>query len=224
MKIVIAGGDHQADYIISMYKKERKDLIVINADKIFADYLSRKHRIPVYVGEPFKRYVLEETNIHDADIFIALCASDSDNYVACIMAKRLFNVKKCICTVHNPKNVVLFKRLGIDSVISSTYLLGESIKNEASIADMVRTLSLEDDEIAISEIIVNKSFNIVNKKIMDINFPQDANIACIYRKPSVIIPYGQTIIRANDKLLVVSSSKEQQMVIDFVKQTKDVDK
>ncbi len=220
MKIVIAGGDHQADYIISMYAKERKDLIVINSDKEFADYLSRKHRISVYVGEPYKQYVFEESNIHDADIFIALCASDSDNYVACTMAKQLFNVRKCICTVHNPKNVELFKQLGIDSVISSTYLLGESIKNESSIEDIVKTLSLEDDKIVISEIVVDKSFSIVNKKIVDINFPKEANIACIYRKPTVVIPYGQTIIRANDKLLVVSSPKEQQMVIDFVKQTK----
>lgn len=222
MKIVIANGFEQADFVISMYKKERKDknLIIINSDKNYANYISHKHKMPVYVGEPFKRYVLEETNIHDADVFIALSRSDTDNYVSCILAKQVFHVKKCICTVTNPKNVDIFKQLGIDSVVSSTYLLAESIKNESSIENIVKTLSLENDKIVLSEIVIDAKSAIANKKIMDINFPQTANIACIYRKPTVIIPYGQTVIRPKDTLLVVSTPDEQQFIVDFIRKEK----
>ena len=52
---------------------------------------------------------------------------------------------------------------------------------------------------------------------MEINFPKFANISCVYRKPNVIIPNGQTLILPKDKLIVVSTSDDQKKVIDFVK-------
>ena len=48
------------------------------------------------------------------DIVIALREKDADNLEICQMAKRLFAVKKTVCTVRNPKNVEIFELLGVD--------------------------------------------------------------------------------------------------------------
>ncbi|MFA5480858.1 MAG: NAD-binding protein [Bacilli bacterium] len=219
MKIIIANGKHEADFIIKMFKGQNKEVIVINSDRNYADYISKNNKIPVYVGEPYKRFVLEDTHVRDADIFIALDESDTDNYAACILAKKEFNVKKCICTVTNPKNVDVFRKLGIDSVISSTYLLANSIKSASSLEDVISTLSIEEDKIVITEIVINSKFSIANKKIMDINFPQNATISCIYREPHVIIPNGSTVIKPKDKLVIISTPDDQEMVVKFIQVT-----
>lgn len=215
MKIVLTGGKHESDYIISMLKKKHH-LIVINEDPSFAEYISSQNNIDVFPGDPTKAYTLADADAKNADVFLALSDNDTNNYIACIMAKRLFNIKRTVAKVKNPKNVELFKRLGVDSVISSTYLLAQTIINESSIQNIIKTLSIEDEKIVMLELGVEEDYQLVGKSIMDIHFPKRVNISCIFRDPHVIIPDGQTIIEPHDKLIIVTTPDHQDELIDFV--------
>ena len=114
MKIVIANGKHSADYIIHKYHNRYNDLIVINNLEESCRYLSMNNDIPVMYGQATRESDLREAGTENADLFIALSKNDMENYVACQTAKKLLNVKRCISTVTNPKNVDLFKELGRD--------------------------------------------------------------------------------------------------------------
>lgn len=215
MKIVLTGGKHESDYIISMLKKKHH-LIVINQDPSFAEYISSHNDIDVFPGDPTKAYTLSDADCKNADVFLALSDNDTDNYIACITAKRLFNIKRTVAKVKNPKNVELFKRLGVDSVISSTYLLAQTILNESSIENIIKTLSIEDEKIVMLELGIASDYQLVDKKIMDIQFPKRVNISCIFRDPHVIIPDGSTVIQPDDKLIIVTTPDHQDELIDFV--------
>lgn len=216
MRIVIAGGSNTADYIIKNFKNRSNQLTIICFNRDNANYLAKSNKLPVFFGDPTKPYCLKDAEVDGSDLFIALGVKDSDNYVACVLAKRKFNVKKCICIVQNPKNVEVFKRLGIDSVISSTEQLVSSIVAESSLETFIKTMSLEDDKIVLSEIVIKPEFLVANKKIMEINFPKTGSISCIYRKPNVIIPNGSTVILPKDKLLVISTKSDQKDILAFI--------
>jgi trk system potassium uptake protein len=221
MRIVITGGKHEADFIVNMIKKEHAhQLIVINQDRAFAEYISTNNDIAVFPGDPTKAYVLSDAEAHNADVLLALSDSDTDNYITCITAKKLFNIKKTVAKVRNPKNVELFKKLGVDSVISSTYLLAQTILNESSIENIIKTLSIEDEKIVMIEMEVEADTAIVNKQIMEIAFPQNITIGCIFRDPHVIIPKGNTVIKALDKLIIISTPAEQEEIVEFIKKKK----
>jgi trk system potassium uptake protein TrkA len=221
MNIVIVNGTHEADFIIKKFKQEKHELTVINNDKEFGTYISSSNRIPVLFGDPTKAYVLEDANAYDADVFIALSTNDIDNYVACITAKNLFRAKRVVCVVRNPKRVQIFKMLGIDSVISSTYLLGESIKNESIIEDFIRTITIENEKIMITEIIVDDQSAIANIQVKNAHIPSYINIGCIYRDPEVIIVNGETVILPYDRLVILSTPDKQQQAIDFIQRKAD---
>lgn len=220
MKIVITGGKHEADYIVSKLKKEHHQLIIINQDIDFAEYISANNDIGVFPGDPTKAYVLSDAEAHNADVLLALSDNDTDNYITCITAKKLFNTKRTVAKVKNPKNVELFKRLGVDSVISSTYLLAQTILNESSVENIIKTLSIEDEKIVMIEIGVEPEHHIVNKRLMDIKFPSNINISCIFRDPHVIIPKGDTLIKADDKLIIVTTPNDQEEIVEFVQKRK----
>lgn len=220
MKIVIAGGDTQAEFIISMFKNKQNQLVVINPDKKVADILLKRCRVPVYVGPPWRRYALEEANAYDADVFIALNESDTDNYASCALAKKVFTAKKCICVVNNPKNVDLFTKLGIDSVISSTYLLAQSIKGESDVQSMIRTLSLDNDRIKMIEATILSKYKISGKKIMEIGFPRLGSIAAIKRDEEIIIPNGQVILEPKDVLMIVTAPVNEKKILNFIQEEK----
>lgn len=221
MKIIIANGTHEADFIVKKFKKEKHQITIINADKNFGDYMSSSNRIPVLYGDPTKAYVLEDANVWNADVFIALSTNDIDNYVSCITAKKLFNIKRVVSVVRNPKRVDLFKVLGIDSVICSTYLLGESIKNESIVEDFIKTISIENEKIVISEILIDGDYIIANKLIKNSEIPSYLNISCIYRDPDVIIASGDTLIKPDDKLVIATTPNHHQDAVDFI-QRKEV--
>jgi trk system potassium uptake protein len=220
MKIIVAGGTFEAEYIIKMFHKKDNQLVVINNSKEEAELILKRERVAVYVGDPWRNYVLEEAHAEDADVFIALCERDCDNFASCLLAKKCFGAKKCICVVNNPTNVDLYKTLGIDSVISSTYLLGQSVKTESSVEELMKTLSLENNKIVIVEAVILSKYKIAGKKLMNIAFPKYAAISCIYRAGQVVIPNGQVDIRTRDKLLIACAPEDQNKVMAFIEQEK----
>ena len=217
MKIVIAGGTHEAEYIVHMFHKRGNKLVVINPSKDEASLLLERESVRVYVGDPWKGHVLEEADAEDADLFISLCDRDTDNYVTCQNAKKRFGAKRCICVVNNPNNVELYKRLGVDSVISSTYLLGNSVQNESSVEDIIRSVAFDNNQVMMIEMKVLPKFKIAEEKIMDLDFPKYASISCIVRNGEVIIPNGQVAIHANDKLMIVCSPMDQKRLTAWLK-------
>lgn len=215
MKIAITGGYTKADFIISMFKKQNHELIIINDDKEYAKYMSQANDVDVYYGDATKPYILENAGVQGSDILISLCEEDTDNYVICQMGKQMFGVKKCICIVKNPKNVDIFKRLGIECVISSTYLLYKTIESESEVETIAKTLAVENEQIVISEIIIRDEWIVVNKKLKEFNCPITMNVSCILRGLEVIIPDGNTIILPKDKLVVVCKKEDMGKLSDF---------
>ena len=220
MKFVIAGGTHEAEYIVSMFHKKGNSLVIINPSREEAEILRERENLSVYVGAPWKNNSFEESGAENADIFISLCEKDADNYASCMMAKNAYGAKKCICLVNNPNNVELYRSLGIDSVISSTYLLGDSVKASASVEDIIKAISLENNQVAMIEATLLRRFRITGKRIMDAGFPKYASISCIVRGEEVIIPNGQVVLQAKDKLLMVCSPLDQARLTAFIQTRK----
>lgn len=217
MKVVVVGGTFEAEFIVKMLQESKKnEIVVINESSVISKKIAENNNIAVLIGDPTKEYTYEGVEVMGYDIFISLCDKDSDNYVACKIAQKVLKVKKVICIVKNPKNVSIFETLGIDRAISSTYLLSQTVKQETSLDNIFKTLALENEKIKITEVKINKGFSVIGKALMDIKFPSNMTVGCIFRNPHVIIPKGNTIILENDKLLVISDSANQKEVIKFL--------
>ena len=219
MIVVIANGNLEAAYVIDSFKEDKHNkIIVINSDKEVAEYLMKHQHVSVYVGNPWRTYALEEAGVYDADLFISLSDNDTDNYVSCILAKKVFNVRKCIYVVKNPDNVEIYKKLGIDSVISSTYLLTQNIKTESLEGNLIRSMNLDSNKIVMVEATLLSKYRICNKAIMDIHFPPYANIAYIMRDNEFIIPKGNVILKPRDTLVIACDKADETSLKKYLTQ------
>lgn len=218
MNILICGGKQQADYVLSVFTDKKKNkIVVLNEDKATCERISEHYGIPVLNSDPTKRYSFEIADVNNFDLIISLLEGDADNFVTCKMAKDIFHIKKAICTVSNPNNVDIFKRLGIDVAISDSYLLTQKIKGESDIESVFKTSSLENDRIVITEISIKENFWCVGLNLMDLKLPKTGNITCIFRDPQVIIPHGDTVINFGDTLVIASAPENQESLIQFIK-------
>lgn len=215
MKIVVAGGRNKADFLIGSLLEKKHDVTVINDDEEYCKYLAEKYNLPVVTGNPCKQYILEEADIYHADILIALRPSDPDNLAICQTAKKIFHVKKAVATVSNPKNVAIFKKLGVNTAISATYTISKIIERASTIENLVNSLSIEHDEIVMSEILLTPTTSVVGLKVKDLVLPENVIICCILRNADMIVPNGETVLQINDKLVILSKPQIQDKVIEL---------
>lgn len=216
LNIVITGGKTKADFLIASFLKKKHNLVVINEDAKYCEYLASNHGIPIVHGIAYKRDTLNGANIHNFDVLIALSYSDSDNLAICQLAKKVYNIEKTVCIVSNPNNVNFFKQLGVNTVISATYLVSNMIEQASTVENLISSLALENSKIILTDIIVNSNYPVCNKKLIDIKFPNGIIISCILRNDDMIVPNGTTIILPGDKLLIISSPSNQQRAIDII--------
>ena len=221
MKVVIAGGREEADFLISSLLSRKFLIKVINEDKNYSKYLSDKYYISVLNGDPSKEYILEDADIYDFDVLIALNENDADNFVTCQIAKKKFGIKRVICTVSNPVNVEVFKKLGINTAISSAYTVAKSLEQATTVENLVNTLSAEDEAFSISEFVVNADSYCVEKPIKSIKISNNARIACIIHNGKMVIPTGQTLIHPNDKVLLLSTKEAHEDAIKSLMEGKN---
>lgn len=214
MKIVVAGGRDEADFLIGLLLMGKHKLTVINDDPACCGRLSANHGgIKVICGDPCKEYVMEDAEIRGWDIVIALRDKDADNLEICQMAKRLFGVRKTVCTVRNPKNVEVFEILGVDRAISATYMLAHYIEQASTVENLVRVMPLDNQKVLINEIRVKSDYPASGKMLMEMELPSNTIVGCIIRDTQVLIPNGQDRIMAGDRLVVITTPQNQQEAV-----------
>ena len=131
MYIVIAGGGKVGEYVANVLLKSGNDVAIIEESLETADRLSviLEGRYLVIHGDGCDSKYQEDAGIRRADVFVATTGQDDDNLVSCEIASRVFNVPRCIARVNSPKNLRIFREVGIESV-SSTTLIANLIEEE----------------------------------------------------------------------------------------------
>ena len=94
MKAVICGAG-QVGYTIAAYlSRENNDITIVDSDAENVARVSSSLDVNGVVGHASHPDALEKAGIRDADMIIAVTASDEVNMVACQVAHSLFNVPK----------------------------------------------------------------------------------------------------------------------------------
>ena len=172
------------------------------------------------INDPTSKFVLEEAQIENFDVLVALLPNDADNLALCQIAKSVFSVKKTVASVSDPRNVQYFRMMGVDTAISATYMISKYIEKASVLEGIARSIVTEFEALAITTITIEKNSIMADKSLAVINLPSGISIGAVMRENDVIVPRGSTVLYPGDKVLVISSSKQQQDAIDLFAQTK----
>ncbi|MDR0930659.1 MAG: NAD-binding protein [Clostridiales bacterium] len=217
MKIAIVGAGKKVDYLVSSLKDKKHQIVVIDNNEDDCNNLSRTFNIDVILGDGSKPFVLEDAGVHGYDLLIALTPKDSHNLVICQLAKKAFGIRRAFATVTNPKNVSVFQKLGINTVISDTHIVAQIIEQMASVEEVVNFLPLEDGKIQLIEYTLMENNKIIGESLANIGFPATAVIGCIMRNGAGIIPNGETIFERGDRLIMLCTNEGKNDTLKFFK-------
>ena len=157
MHIIIVGAGKVGEYLARTTLESGNDVVVIesNHDRAVEMATALSGRVLVIFGDGCNSRVMEDADIRHTDVFVATTGRDDNNLVACEIASRVFKVNRCIARVNNPKNLRIFRKMGIECV-SSTTLIGRLIEEEATLGNLNAVSILAQGNIGMVEVKVRE--------------------------------------------------------------------
>lgn len=210
MQISIIGGGKVVYYLAKKFISKGENVVIINQDKETAQYLSRNLKAKVIHGKASEPSILEEAETFKSDIVLGLTQKDYENLFICQMSRKYFGVKKTAAIINNPDNEQLFSDLGLNAVFNITHLLSSLIERNIIIEDIQSLVTLEDANLNITQVIISEEEEeTVGKEIQELDFPENSMIGPIIRNDRIILPRGNTKLKAEDKVMVLTLPEEQ---------------
>lgn len=205
MYIVVIGGGRIGYYLIKELLAEGHEVLVVEKSSGVCQTINDELGSVCFRGDGCETSTLEEIGTARADMFIAVTGDDEDNLVACQVAKHKFNVPRTIARIRNPKNEILFKKLGVDVTVSSTKIILESIEKEVPTHPMTHLMELEDKGLELVEIKIPPEAKTIGKSVKEIKLPGECILALIIRKNrKPTIPNDTTIIESEDEIIAIT--------------------
>lgn len=205
MESIIIGGGKIGYNLLKTLKEKNYQVILIERDRNTCVKISDELDVDVICGDGTDLDVLKDAGIDNAEIVAAVTGTDEENMVICQIAKISFDIQKTIARVNNPKNITIFKALGINRIVCSTAVIADMIEYELGKEDYRIIKTFERGAMVLAEVNIGKNNQWCSCKIKDLNLPIECVISSILREEKVIYPRGDTKILENDKVLFIAN-------------------
>ncbi|MBN7821852.1 Trk system potassium transporter TrkA [Bowmanella sp. Y26] len=209
-RIMIAGGGLiGAGLARQLEEKHQVKLIEFNQDR--AKYLSSNlKKTIVFCGDASDQELLLEEQVEQIDVFIAVTNDDEANIMSAMLAKRM-GAQKAMVLIQRSAYVDLVQGGEIDIAISPQQATISALLTHVRRGDVVNVYSLRRGAAEAIEAIAHGDANtskVVGKAINDIKLPPGTTIGAIVRKDEVIIAHGDTVIEADDHVVLFLVDKK----------------
>lgn len=212
MYIVIIGGGKLGSYLAGVLLREGNQVALIEQNDETAHRLSETldGTCLVISGDGCSATIQEDAAMGRADVFVAATGHDEDNLAACEIASRVFDVPRCIARVNSPKNLRIFRRMGIES-ISSTALIAHMIQEEATVGSMGVAVALTNDQVGLLDIKVptmrkHDNYGGVLAYDLEREFDEGIRLIAVSRADEVEVVGPETRIMPGDQVIVAADT------------------
>ena len=185
---------------------------LIERDRERARFLSEQlTNSIVLVGDAANESLLLEENIDSVDVFCAVTNDDEANILSSMLAKRL-GARKAMALINRLAYVDLVEGGVIDIAISPQQSTVSALLSHVRRGDVVKVHSLRRGAAEAIEAVAHgdeRSSKVVGRKLEDIKLPPGTTIGAIVRGDKVLIAHHDTVIEAEDHVIMFIVDKKR---------------
>jgi trk system potassium uptake protein TrkA len=213
MKIIVAGAGDVGFHLAKLLAYEKHDIVVIDLDEEKLKYISSNLDVATIKGNSTSYEVLEEANVEQADLFIAVTSYEDTNITSAIFAKHL-GAAQTFARVKNhnhlkPRERRHLKDLGIDEIISTENLASKEIRRLLGSTNITDFFQFENGKLNLLGTVIDKQSPLLGKSLREsahLNPDNDFITAAILRNGETIIPYGDTVFELDDHAYFIATA------------------
>jgi trk system potassium uptake protein TrkA len=212
VKILILGAGRVGASLAEQLVLERNDVTVVDTSGESLADLQERFDLRTIVGSATSITTLEAAGAADADILIAVTASDEVNLAACLLAHRRFNIPKRIARfrssqwVLNP-DLLSEEGFAVDVAISPEQTVTDYLIKLIEIPEALQVLEFAQGLISLLAVKADSESPLVGHPVRDLreHLPHiESRIVAIFRGGSAILPDGDTLVEADDEVFFVA--------------------
>ena len=220
--VMILGGSRTAYYLARMLTVAGNSVTIIERDKKLCEELCEAIPKAVVInGDGAKQELLLEEGLHSVDAFVSLTGMDEENLLLASFAQSQ-NVPKVIAKVNREELIPLAEHWGLECIVSPKELIADKLVQyaralENSVGSSVETLyKLMDGKVEALEFKVKSDFPKLKIAFKDLKTKPNTLIAGIARDRKVIIPSGEDMLLADDKVVVLAANQRINKLSDIL--------
>ncbi|MBQ2612746.1 MAG: TrkA family potassium uptake protein [Methanobrevibacter sp.] len=201
MYVIIMGGGRVGLALANLLIDDGHDITLIENDEALSADVAAELDALVIHGSGTNSKILEETNIEDADYFIATTGNDEANLLSCILVRK-YNVPTIIARVSNPDHEEAFKEVGIDRVISPEITAAEQLQQFVTMPNVAKLTTLGEGDAEILEMTITND-KVVGKRFKDISPTKEYIIIATYQNGKLVIPQPDNTVSRGEKISIL---------------------
>jgi trk system potassium uptake protein TrkA len=199
--IMILGGSRIGKHV-ALYMQKSCEVKLIDSDINKCEDLAEiLHETLIINGDGRNVDLLEQEGITKIDAFVAVTGNSETNILSCLLAKKM-GVKKTIAEVENMEYINLAENTGIDTIINKKISAASRIFRHTTNPNVTQVKYMTGTDAEVFEFNVPANSKITKGTLRSIDFPRDAIVGGGTRDGIPFIATGDTILRANDKVVV----------------------
>jgi trk system potassium uptake protein TrkA len=226
MKIVIVGAGRVGSSVAEALVSEANEITVVDSDGARVAELQSRFDLRGVVGNAAMPSTLAEAGAPDADLLIAVTASDETNLISCMIAAELFNVPRRLARVRNVElreypNLLGEDGLKVSNVIWPEQAVTDYLIKLVEFPGALQVLEFAGGRVVLMALRAVAGSPLVGHPIRDlrVHIPNvNARIVAIFRKNRSIECHGNTPVEAGDEVFVLSDSRDARVVSSELRQ------
>jgi trk system potassium uptake protein TrkA len=212
--IMILGGSRIGKHV-AMYMQKTSSVKLIDSDPQRCEDLAEiLDNTLIINGDCRNIDLLDQEGISKMDAFIAVTGNSEINILSCLLARNK-GVKKTIAEVENMEYISLAENSGIDTIINKKIAAASRIFRHTTSINVTQVKYMTGTEAEVIEFNVPEDARITRGTLRSLDFPKDALVGGGTRDGVPFIATGDTIIRANDKVVVFTLPSAYDQLIKF---------
>lgn len=221
MKIIILGAGQVGGTLAEHLADERNDITLVDCNGERLRELQDRLDINTITGHAAHPKVIRDAGGDDADMLVAVTASDETNIVACQVADMLFQTPTKISRIRSPdfaSNSKLFGEGGfpIDVIIYPEQIVTEHISRLLDYPGALQVLDFAEGRVQLVAVkayyggpMVGEELRVIRKHMPGI----DTRVAAIFRRGQAILPEGDTIVEVGDEVFFIAAKEHIRQVM-----------
>ncbi|MDF1599972.1 Trk system potassium transporter TrkA [Mesorhizobium sp. YIM 152430] len=213
-RIVIAGGGNIGLYVARTIelRQSRTKVKIIEASRRRAVAIADELRRTVVLnGSALDQKLLQEADIAEADLMVAVTNDDQVNILSSVLAKQL-GCKSNLVLINNPTYHDFTDMLGIDAHVNPRTVTISRVLQHVRRGRIRAVHSVQRGAAEIIEAEALETSPLVGPELRELELPDGMRLGAIYRNGEVLKPSGTMRIKPKDRIVMFAMAKAVKQV------------
>ena len=204
-RMVIVGGGNIGVYLAETLLEEDEDLrlTLIELNQNRAEHVAAQlPKVRVLCGNALDEEILDEANVGEAQMLVAVSNDDEVNILCSLLSKRL-GCKRAITLVNSMSLTPLVGTLGIDVTINPREATVSTILHHIRSGRIRAAHAIVGGTAEIIETEIVSTSPVLGQMLEDLELPVGIRIGLVARRGQILLPEDDFIFQEKDRVLIL---------------------